>query len=304
GDSSWALKSYAMFLVYAAQSAAIRVSPGKTSSTECLVDADAGYFIPSLRVSDVTADEVVMRSVQFISKRLEVSALVRVSEGADVSLFDGSLFSFLWYSKFPEIPRSLKSFKDRPSRFRDIWREVVRGVKSIVATGATPLFIAKSIRRSYYTDRVSSPELLEKLGDRVNDLVLIELMKRIGRLPKKALLLEPVYIYSFKEMPRPLNSLDQEDRSFLEPLMPITVTYVVFSPPAQAFQVTMPGKWSPEELVEVLSELYPYSHTGYPDPLKLAHNLSKISGRELRYLLLKLGFSSIPTGRELLGEVV
>lgn len=32
--------------------------------------------------------------------------------------------------------------------------------------------------------------------------------------------------------------------------------------------------------------------------------MSKISNRELRYLLLKLGVSSIPTGRELLGEFV
>lgn len=304
GDSSWALRTHAMVLVYAVQSVAIRVSPGRAESTERLVDADAGYFIPSQHVGDATADEVVMRAIQFISKRLEVSALTKVSEGADISLFDGSIFSFLWYSKFPEIPSSLKSFKNRPSRFRDIWREVVIGVRSIATSGVIPLFIAKSVRRSYYVDRLSSPDLLQKLGDRANDLVLIELMRRIGWLPKKALVLEPVHISSFKDMPRPLNSLDLEDRSLLEPLIPITVTYVIFNPSAHAFQVTIPGKWSLEELAEVLSRLYPYSHSGYPDPLRVAHNLSKISNRELRYLLLKLGVSSIPTGRELLGEFV
>lgn len=304
GDSSWALKSYAMVLVYVAQSVAIRVSPGSTPSTERSIVADAGYFIPSPRASDASADEVVRRAIQFISKNLEVESLAEISRGAEIALFDGSLFSFLWYSKFPEIPSGLRSYRGRPSRFRDIWRGVVRNIASIAKFKTVPIFISKSIRRSYYIEKMLNSEAVERFGGRVNDLVLIDLMKRTGRLPKETLVLEPVYISKFEEMPRPLNSLDREDRSVLDPLLPITVTYAVFNPTAQPFQITIPGKRSPEELVELVSALYPYSYTGYPDPLKVAHGLSKISSRELRYLLLKLGISSIPTGREFLGETV
>lgn len=302
-DSSWALKSYSMVLVYAVQYASIRVSPGKSTAERQVVDADAGYLIPSRRTGDATADEVMRRAVEFISRRLEVSALAEVSEGADVALFDGSLFTFLWYSKFPKIPRGLKSFKGVPSKFRDIWREVARHIESIVASGASPLFISKSVRRSYYVDRLLAPDSLEKLGGKVNDLMLIELMRKTGRLPRGALMLEPVHISSFEEMPRPLDSLDPDDRPYLEPLMPITATYVVFSPTAQAYQITVPGKWSPEDLAGVLSDLYPYSHAGYPEPLRVVHHLIKISSPELRYLLLKLGLAYMPTGREPLGEV-
>lgn len=301
-DSSWTLKGYSMVLVYAIQAVAVRASASEPSSPRRSVEADAGYFIPSLRASDIAADEVVLRAVQFMSKNLEVASLASISDGVEIALFDGSLFSFLWYSKFPEIPQNLKSLRGRPSKLRDVWRSTVGTISSIARSGTAPMFVSKSIRRSYYIEKLLDAEALERVGSRVNDLMILGLLKAGGRLPRKAFVLEPVYITSFSELPRPLNSLDREDRQIVEPLVPITVTYVSFNPAVQPYQVTVPGLWDPEELVDLASAIYPYSHSGYPDPLRIAHGLCKIGSRELRYLLLKLGISSIPTGRELLGD--
>lgn len=298
-DSSRKLKSYSMALVYAIQAAAVRTPLG---SSPLLVEGDAGYLVPSPQAGEAFADEAVERAVEFMSKSLEVQLLLRSSEAVEVALLDGSLFHFLWYSKFPEIPKNLRSFKEWPSRRREIWRSIVDGIVRMRRIGIVPLFVSKRVRRSYYAERLLSPVARERGLGVDNDLILLALLRASGRLPKGPFALEPVYIESVEDMPRPLNRLDPEDRSVIEPLVPATVTYVVFNPASQPYQVTVPGRLSPGELAELLSSLYPHSRSGYPDPLRLAHHACKIRTREFANILLKLGIGQLPTGRESLGE--
>jgi hypothetical protein len=304
GDSSRALRSYSMALVYAVQAVAVRVRPRIPGGLEHVVEADAGYYISTPASRDLLADELVKRVVQFISRELEVESVRKVSEGAEIAFFDGSIFSFLWYGKFPEVPESLVSFRKIPRKFRDIWSSVVSQLVDVRRSGTVPMFVAKTIRRSYYVGRLLGDSLLTGLRSRVNDLILVSLLRASGRIPRKPCILEPVWISSVEEMPKPLNTLELEDRRLVEPIVPVTVTYVFFSPTAQPYQLTVPGRWGGEELAGLVSSIYPYSYSGYPDPLKVAHNMCRLSTNELRQVLAKLGLSSIPTGRELLGEVV
>ncbi|MDW8010311.1 MAG: DNA double-strand break repair nuclease NurA, partial [Sulfolobales archaeon] len=147
----------------------------------------------------------------------------------------------------------------------------------------------------------SSSSTLPQL--KINDILLINALRRIGALPSGTFILEPIYIERIEDLPRPLNTLEGEDRSLVEPLVPVTITYAIFNPVAQPYQITIPGRWGWDELGELISSLYPYSQSGYPDPLRLAHRLCEIEEREFKNVLLKLGVS-IPTGREFLGELV
>jgi len=302
GDSSSAVRDYSMALLYAVQAVAVRVARG--SSKLGHVEVDAGYYIPSPTSRDTLADELVRRAVQFISRELEAESVRVASEGRGIALFDGSIFTFLWYGKLPEIPRSLVSYRKMPRKFRDMWSSVVSRILEIHKSDTVPMFVAKTIRRSYYIEKLLGSDSTPSLEGRINDLILVSLLRASGRIPRRPCILEPVWISSVDEMPRPLNTLEPEDRRLVEPIVPITVTYVFFNPATQPYQLTVPGKWRGEELAELVSSIYPYSYSGYPEPLKVAHWMSRVTTRELRQALSKLGLSSIPTGRELLGEIL
>lgn len=302
GDSSRVVRNYSMALLYAVQAVAVRVAQGSSSKLG-RVEVDAGYYIPGLASRDILADELVKRVAQFVSRELEVESVRAASERGGIALFDGSIFTFLWYAKLPEVPKSLVSYREVPRKFRDMWSSVVRQILEILRSGTVPVFIAKTMRRSYYIGKLLGSDFPPNLGNRVNDLMLVSLLRASGRIPRGPCILEPVWISSVSEMPRPLNTLESEDRELVESIAPITVTYVFFNPVTQPYQLTVPGKWGSEELAELVSNIYPYSYSGYPEPLKVAHWMSRITTRELRQALSKLGLSSIPTGRELLGEV-
>lgn len=327
-DSSYQIKGYSMAFVYAVQASAISVSP-RDGSSSSLVDADAGYLIVSPEVESrlraggaraMSLDSVVKRMVKTIAMWLEASLLGRASRGADVALFDGSLFSFLWHiwhsERVPDLPAvSYKEVSDSewPSargglRREELWRRTVEKILEIRRSGAIPVFIAKSIRRNYYAEGILAALLGPERGERViagsaiNDIVLINLLRYAGRLPRKPFALGPIYVESPGQLPRPLARL-YEKEGLLRSVLPITVTYAAFGPTSQPYQVTTLGKLSPEELVSLLSSIYAYSQAGYPEPLRIVHGMCKIGSRELRSLLLKLGFSQLPTGREPLGEM-
>ena len=164
------------------------------------------------------------------------------------------------------------------------------------------LFIAKTIRRNYYVEKLVPGNLGFSTMSALNDLLALELLRRRGSLPREPHFIEPLYIEKPEELPRPLKSLDPEDMEYIKPLLPITVTYVVFSRNTPPYQLTLSGKLSPSELREVLESLLPYSTTGYPDPLRVAHSMCKISMQEFRTIAARLGLTQISTGRELLGE--
>jgi hypothetical protein len=299
-DSSRVFKNFSVAIVFAVQAAAVRSSVGGCPALR--TRGEAGGYVISFEEREGPADEIVDRVSRFVAKDMEVSVTVELLDGADLALFDGSLISFLWYGKLPKVPEELRlTLPRRPRRLRELWRGVVRGLVG-VRSRVLPLFIAKSIRRSYYVDRVL-PNLKRGEGEEtINDLVLLSYMRRRGLLPRGPHVVEPVYLEKVEELPRPLKNLDPEDRRYVEPLLPVTVTYVAFGSTTQYYQVSIPGRLSPEEVVEVLSSLYPYSRSGYPDPLRVAHSRCRITSREFRLILAKLGLTHIPTGREPLGE--
>jgi len=300
-DSSRVFKNLSVAMVFAIQAVAIRSSA--SGSPALRTRAEAGSYVISFEERGSPADEIVDRVSRFVAKDMEVSTSAELLDGADVALFDGSIFSFLWYGKLPEVPRELRlTLPWRPSTLRDLWRSIARGLLEVRGR-VLPMFIAKSIRKSYYVERVlpNAKQSREREGA-LNDLVLLNYMRRRGLLPRVPHIIEPMYLEKVEELPKPLKTLDPEDRTYVEPLLPVTVTYVAFGSSTQYYQVTVPGRLSPEELTEVLSSLYPYSRSGYPDPLRVAHSRCRVTSREFRLLLAKLGLSYVPTGREPLGE--
>ncbi len=298
-DSSRVLRTYSSAIIYAVQAVALRTSLKDPSGSKLIVKADAGYYIPSLNNYSLITDERLRRILQFVARDLEVASVHELINESDIALFDGSLFTFLWYGKLPEVPREFKFMMARPYRLRDLWRGIVNQVITIKSK-AIPMFIAKSIRWSPYLRKLLGDDALSGLTSKVNDLLVINALR--PRLPKQPHMLEPIYLERIEDLPKPLDTLDYEDRKYIEPLIPITITYVSFSNLLPHYQVSIPGKLSVSELIEVLSSLYPYSYGGYPDPLKVAHSKCKLSNEEFKYLLLKVGIST-HTGREPLGEV-
>jgi hypothetical protein len=296
-DSSRVYREMRASLLFAVQAAAVGF---KSGAEAVLTDAEAGYCVVPAESGKTPVEEVVRRVAQFASRELELTVASRLVSGGEVVLHDGSLFSFLWYGKFPAIPEEFKfARRQRPRTLRDLWRSVASSLLE-ARRRALLLFVAKTIRRNYYVEKLVPRELAPTSA--LNDLVLLELLRRRGSLPREPHFIEPLYIEKPSDLPRPLKSLDPEDMEYVKPLLPITVTYVVFSRGAPPYQLTLSGKLSPEELSDVLGALLPYSTTGYPDPLRVAHNLCRVSAQEFRAVAAKLGLTRIPTGRELLGE--
>ncbi|MEM4519225.1 MAG: DNA double-strand break repair nuclease NurA [Sulfolobales archaeon] len=290
-DSSRVVKKLSLATIYAVQATSLRASLKSPSMTKLIIKSLAGYHIPT---SEVVPYELLDRILQLISKALEVRSVIELVGDGDIILFDGSLISFLWgYSERP-IPGGF--YPDSYKRIKDIWNDVFLGITGIL-NKAKPLFIAKTLMRSYYVDTLLSGDVPERIKSNVNDLILINALRRYGRLPRTPYMLKPIYVER-ENLPKPLTELKVD----FSGITPITITYVGFNPITQPYQISIPGKIDEDELIELMSNVYPYSLSGYPDPLKVTHNKCKISGTEFRLLLYKLGLSSIPTGRELLGE--
>jgi hypothetical protein len=297
-DSSRVYRELRAAVLFAVQALAVKHIP---SGEQVFIDAEAGYCSIPVGGGKTPVEEVVRRVAQFTSRELELSTAVSLMREGDLALFDGSIFSFLWYGKLPEIPGEFKfAVRPRPHTLRDLWRSVAS--KLLEAKRRTQLlFIAKTIRRNYYVNKLLSTQS-DIVSSALNDLVVLDLLRKRGSLPKSPHFIEPIYIEKSEDLPRPLKSLDPEDMEYVKPLLPVTVTYVVFSYNSPPYQLTIPGKLSPEELSEVLGILLPHSITGYPDPLRVAHNMCKLTIQEFKAILAKLGLTRLLTGRELLGE--
>ncbi|MEM2005459.1 MAG: DNA double-strand break repair nuclease NurA [Zestosphaera sp.] len=292
GDSSRVAKKLSLAVIYAVQATSLKASLKSHSPSRLVVKSLAGYHAPTSK--EVVPHELIDRILQLISRALEVKSVTELLDNDDVALFDGSLISFLWGYTKRGMPRGF--YPSYYNRIKDIWHEVFSGITNALRR-AKPLFIAKTPMRNYYVDILLSSDAPREVREGVNDLVLIKALRKSGRLPKTPHILEPVYV-GREDLPRPLNVLDVN----LDVITPITVTYVTFNTATQPYQLSIPGKLDVKELVELVSKVYPYSLSGYPDPLKVAHNKCKITNVEFRTLLYKLGLSSVPTGRELLGE--
>jgi hypothetical protein len=298
-DSSRVYREMRAAVLFAVQAVGVKFKPGEE---RVQVDAEAGYCTIPVIGGKTPIEEVIKRVAQFTSRELELSVASDLVSSDELVLHDGSLFSFLWYGKLPEIPREFKfASRKKPRTLRDLWREVA--IKLTEAARKTQLlFLAKTIRRNYYVERLLPDHSAHTSA--LNDIVVLELLRRRGSLPRAPFFIEPLYIEKPSDLPRPLKSLDPEDMEYIKPILPVTVTYVTLGPNTPLYQLTALGKLNTGDLSELLSSILPLSATGYPDPLKIAHSMSKITVQEFKALAVKLGLTRIPTGRELLGELM
>lgn len=292
-DSSRVARMLSLATVYVIQAASLKASLRSPSASRLVVKPLAGYYIPTYE--EVIPHELLGRILQLASKALEVRVTIENVDGCSIALFDGSLISFLWGYGLREIPKTF--YPHNYKSIKDLWYDISSGIIKILKY-VRPLFISKTPIRSYYIDKILSDNISKDVKDKVNDLLLINALRGKGELPKTPYLLDPVYV-EYEKLPEPLNRLNVD---FLKPLLPITITYVSFNPSTYPYQVSIPGRLEPDELVDLISTIYPYSYSGYPDPLKVIHSKCKLTNAEFRAILYKLGVSSIPTGRELLGE--
>jgi hypothetical protein len=186
-DSSRVVKKFRVAVVFGVQVSGVRFGVRRA----VVDDAEAGYCIIPPASGSAPVDSVVRRVAMFLSRELEVSTVQRLVDGGEVALFDGSLFSFLWYAKHPEIPENMVFAKRvKPGMVRDLWRSIASRIAD-VAKKARAIFIAKTIRRSYYVEKLI-PEY--STSNDINDLLILDLLRRRGSLPKEPHFIEPIHI--------------------------------------------------------------------------------------------------------------
>jgi NurA-like 5'-3' nuclease len=120
---------------------------------------------------------------------------------------------------------------------------------------------------------------------------------------------KPVVIPDYALIDKILEGRPREP-GFLEPIevdessvgVRYTLTYAILARGAPAYQITMPGSLSAEDVSEVLEMLRFHSASGYPEPLRQCHYYSRIGRREFLQLLGVYGVR-LESGREVLGEL-
>ena len=78
----------------------------------------------------------------------------------------------------------------KPSMVRDLWRSTASRIAD-VAKKTRALFIAKTIRRNYYVEKLI-PEY--STSNAINDLLILDLLRRRGSLPREPHFIEPIHI--------------------------------------------------------------------------------------------------------------
>ena len=171
-DSSRVYREMRASLLFAVQAVAV----GSKSGVETvLTDAEADHCVVPAESGKTPVEEVVRRVAQFASRELELTVASRLVSGDEEVLHDGSLFSFLWYGKFPAIPEEFKfARRQRPRTLRDLWRSVASSLLE-ARRRALLLFVTETIRRNYYVEKLVPRELAPTSA--LNDLVLLELLR-------------------------------------------------------------------------------------------------------------------------------
>ncbi|MEM4971838.1 MAG: DNA double-strand break repair nuclease NurA [Sulfolobales archaeon] len=213
--------------------------------------------------------------VHHIAKDLEVSSAKAVIDSMgsppDLVLFDGSLRSF-FYNRF-------------------------RGGDEF----------SESLRRSWL-ERVEALERISRIS-RVVFISKVHTRQILSRFLKPEVDGKPVVVPDYALIDKILEGRSREP-GFLEPIevsegsvgVRYTLTYAILARGAPAYQITMPGSLSAEEISEVLEMLRFHSAPGYPEPLRQCHYHSRIGRKEFLQLLGAYGVR-LESGREVLGEL-
>jgi hypothetical protein len=287
-DSSRQHEVYRGVIVYAVQGHAVLTPPEGPSVW--VEGASAGHIEVSeaSRVGVRVAREALISST---AKTLEVSLLHRLAGGggADLLLFDGSYESFL--GPILVFKGELRKASPRlAERIHKLWEGRLRMLDELHSR-ARLAFISKS---SGKLNLVRHGGVKAVHGDRelqVPDFIVVR------RVLSSARPLKPGFLWC----ENPYMELRGWECELVERTAGLpclyTLTYVLLHPAGKAYQLTVPGRLTREEVAELVGQIKRVSPDGYPYPLSATHHSSKLLKSDLKSLVALI-VPELETGRE------
>jgi hypothetical protein len=287
-DSSRQCEVYRGVIVYAVQGHAVLVPPGGPSVW--VEGASVGYIEVSeaSRVGVGVAREALASSA---AKTLEVSLLHRLASGGgvDLLLFDGSYESFLGPILVfkGELRRASPKLAER---IHGLWEDRLRMLGELYGR-ARLAFVSKSSGKLNLVERGGVRVTLGGREYRVPDFIVVR------RILSGVRPLKPGFLW----YENPYVELGGWECEHVERVAGLpctyTLTYVLLHPAGKAYQLTVPGRLSREEVAELVRQLVHVSPDGYPYPLSATHHSSKLHRSDLRSLVALIA-PELETGRE------
>ena len=292
-DSSRQHEVYRGVIIYAVQGHAMLMPPeGPGVWAE---GASVGYIEVSeaSRVGVRVAREALISSA---AKTLEVSLLHRLAGGGGVGLLllDGSYESFL--GPILVFRGELRKASPRlAERIYGLWEDRLRMLDELHSKAGLA-FISKS---SGKLNLVKHGGVKVSHGDREYQVPDFIVVRRIlsGVRP-----LKPGFLWC----ENPYMELGGWECELVERVAGLpclyTLTYVLLHPAGKAYQLTVPGRLSREEVAELVGRIKRVSPDGYPYPLSAPHHSSKLHKNDLKTLVTLIA-PELETGREQLEHV-
>jgi len=294
-DSSRQHDVYRGFILYAIQGYAVSLSR-EGILVNSVGGSDAGFIeiVEVTRIGVRVARDSLLSST---SKTLEVTLLHDIVSFGDVelALLDGSYESFLG----PILVFKGELRKASPSlaeRIENSWKRRLKLLDKL-SRMAKLIFISKSSSKANMVKYGGVSVKLEGLEFQAPDFMVVRRVLSSLKPVKPGFLW---YNNPYMELRKGCDEIKS-----IAPRLSCwyTLTYVLLHPHGKPYQITMPGKLSREDVVEVVKQLKSISPSGYPQPLLIAHHLSRIKRDEFRKLVALL-VPELETGREPLEQVL
>jgi hypothetical protein len=292
-DSSRQVEAYRGVIIYAVQGHAVLAHPEGPS--RWVEGASVGYMEVSeaSRVGVGVAREALASSA---AKTLEVSLLYRLAGGggADLLLLDGSYESFL--GPILVFRGELRKASPRlAERMHRLWEDRLRMLGELHSR-ARLAFVSKSSGKLNLVERGGVKVVVGDREHQVPDFIVVR------RILSGARPLKPGFLWC----ENPYVELGGWECELVERAAGLpctyTLTYVLLHPAGKAYQLTVPGRLSREEVGELVKQLKHVSPDGYPYPLSAPHHSSKLRKSDLKSLVTLIA-PELETGREQLEHV-
>jgi hypothetical protein len=287
-DSSRQYEVYRGVVIYAVQGHAVLTPPeGPSVWAE---GASVGYIEVSeaSKIGLGVAREALVSSA---AKTLEVSLSHRLAGGGgvDVLLFDGSYESFL--GPILVFRGELRKASPRlAERVHRLWEDRL-GMLGELHGRARLAFVSKSSGKLNLVERGGVKVLHGDMEYRVPDFIVVRRVLSNVKPPK------PGFLWC----ENPYMELRGWECEHVERAAGLpctyTLTYVMLHPAGKAYQLTVPGRLSREEVAELVGQIKRVSPDGYPYPLSAPHHSSKLRKTDLKSLVALIA-PELETGRE------
>jgi len=306
-DSSYTSRIFKFAYLYLVRGVAIPYS-SSTDLRSCLVsdsdgdvhflavpgvDAEKGFRSPSPPIRELK--KILSHKSKDIEIELGYKAYLCVNDFVDeediIILMDGSGRGFLPYRFKKEDESSLQEFY-KP--LKESWRRRINIIKELSRENNL-IFISKTQTRTYYNQKLMPYISHEdkKINILVPDVILIDEYFRRKDVFKEGVrepgFSDPV-VYNVRE-----KILEDED------IKHVTIFYAVFRRGGGMYQISLVGDYANKTdlLREIFRKIMFWSPGGYPEPLREAHHMAKISYKDFQKLLYIYGIN-LETGREVL----